>query len=312
MPVYLIAHMVRESVFIPFTYLSISLCAATLFIIALLAIHPVSRPMVDRVSFRMLIYAVFLMLVYSVTAIWPLRIANYHTCPIVGAVLLFAVHGSSFLSFCIGLNLQLVMIHGVDGKKVEKLYVGGSLVLATALGIVCFASKQWTYNPELTICWIHDPDPVKQLLWEIGMQHFWNFLTMAGELVTFTSIVMYMMRLKVSRFFSLMYIESGPIPVHSQVFDSGLRRTRFSQHDNHANLSASRQYPKPRGPKQYRDFILRIALYPLLSLVTLGIITIGNTYLAARGIKNRVSTRWSLSWTRGSREPSDHSIDTIG
>ncbi|KAL0569718.1 hypothetical protein V5O48_012247 [Marasmius crinis-equi] len=177
------------------------------------------------------------------------------------------LHGSSFLSFCIGLNLWLVMIHGVDGQKAEKFYVGGSLALAIVLGLVCFASKQWTYNPELGMCWIHNPDPMKQVLWQIGIQHLWSLLTMAGEFVTFISVVRFMMRLK--------------------VFGSG----RKHQDPDYPNLSASRHYPKPRGPKQYRNFVLRIALYPLLSLVTLGIITVGNGYLAAKGLRGRTDLK---------------------
>ena len=37
------------------------------------------------------------------------------------------------------------MIRGVDGQKAEKFYVGGSLLLASALGILGFSTKQWTY-----------------------------------------------------------------------------------------------------------------------------------------------------------------------
>ncbi|KAL0564984.1 hypothetical protein V5O48_017051, partial [Marasmius crinis-equi] len=155
-----------ESIILPFGYLSIALCIAALLIIALLAIHPVSRPVVDRVSFRMLIYLIVGTFVFNVAALSSSGMPNYRTCPIAGPLLEFALHSSSFLSFCIGLNLQLVTIHGVDGQKAEKFYVGGSFGLATALGIMCFASNQWTYHPEIGDCWPYDPDPVKQLLWQ--------------------------------------------------------------------------------------------------------------------------------------------------
>ena len=71
-----------------------------------------------------------------------------------------------------------------------------------------------------------------------------------------------------------------------QVFNSGFRRRRYSQHESRSDhLSASRQYLKPCGPKQYRNLVLRIALYPLASLTTFGVISIASLYLFFGGVR---------------------------
>ncbi|KAL0568453.1 hypothetical protein V5O48_013532 [Marasmius crinis-equi] len=257
----------RDSIYYPLFYLSISLCATALVVIAVLFVHPVSRPALDRVSFRLLVYALCGTLAFVITV--PLS----KGCLAVGSVFIFGSHFSSFLFFCIGLNLQLVMIHGIDGQKAEKYYVCGSLLVAVALAISTYASKQWTYSPQLRTCWVHSSDPAKQMLWQIANQHFWNFLSMVGDLVTFCAVLWYMIRLK--------------------VFDSG---PGGRQEDDHPELTASRHYSKPIGPKKYRTIVLRISLYPLLSLTTLGIISIGNIYLASKGLKTRAD--WKVLFTR--------------
>ncbi|KAL0565928.1 hypothetical protein V5O48_016092, partial [Marasmius crinis-equi] len=275
------------SISYPFEYLTISLCVAVLLLIALLSAHSVSRPKLDRVSFRMLTYALVGSLLYGVTVIFSTGETYYRTCPIVGPVLVSTLHLSSFLFFCIGLNLQLVMVHGIDGQKTEKFYVGGSLSLAIIVGLVCVGSKQWTYNPELKMCWAHSYDPKKTIMWQVGNLYLWNFLVMIGELITFSSIVVYMIRLKVL----LAYLLRQPaesLNVQHQVFETDFIRRRSQYTSQYSGqLSASLQYSKPRGPKQYRNMVLRIALYPLSSLTTLGIISIGNTYISIRGVNSR-------------------------
>ncbi|KAJ8094820.1 hypothetical protein PM082_010032 [Marasmius tenuissimus] len=64
---------------------------------------------------------------------------------------------------------RLVMVHGVDGQKAEKFYVGGSVLLASVLGLLSYSTKQWTYNAPLEICWIDDRNPVKRTIWLVGI-----------------------------------------------------------------------------------------------------------------------------------------------
>ncbi|KAF9255736.1 hypothetical protein L218DRAFT_305880 [Marasmius fiardii PR-910] len=124
------------------------------------------------------------------------------------------------------------------------------------LGILAYLSKQFVYNPSLLICLYHDPDPIRGFWWRMAIQHVWNFLTMTGEILTFSSVVIYMIRVKA--------FESG---LWSRGSTSGTRSGGW--------ISASQQYRKPLGPNQYRNVVLRIALYPLSSLATLAIMAIG-------------------------------------
>ncbi|KAJ8079163.1 hypothetical protein PM082_021663 [Marasmius tenuissimus] len=80
--------------------------------------------------------------------------------------------------------------------------------------------------------------------------------------------------------------------IRLKVFESGFRRRRYSQREGHSDhISASHQYSKPCGPKQYRHLVLRIALYPLTSLTTFGVISIANMYLFFGGIHNASNLR---------------------
>ncbi|KAL0566068.1 hypothetical protein V5O48_015944, partial [Marasmius crinis-equi] len=125
--------------------------------------------MLDRVSFRLLVYALCGILIYTIA----LTLSDDRpsgdiekACSFKAMVFLFGSHMSSFLSFCIGLNLKLVMIHGVDGRKAEKYYVAGSLGLAGVLAITSFAMKLYTYNPELKLCTAVNSDHTKTLYWQ--------------------------------------------------------------------------------------------------------------------------------------------------
>ncbi|KAL0570553.1 hypothetical protein V5O48_011406 [Marasmius crinis-equi] len=218
--------------------------------------------MLDRVSFRLLVYALCGTLIYTIA----LSLSDDKACSTKAMVFLFGSHMSSFLFFCIGLNLKLVMVHGVDGHKAEKYYVAGSLGLAGVLAITSFALKLYTYNPELRLCTAVNSDRMKTLYWQVAIMHFWHFLTMVGELVAFSSVLRFMIYLK--------------------VFDSRFRPDHSQLGDNH-ELSASHQYPKPRGPKEYRNIVLRISLYPLISFTTLGIVSIGNIYILTMGMRSR-------------------------
>ncbi|KAF9256817.1 hypothetical protein L218DRAFT_949683 [Marasmius fiardii PR-910] len=199
-----------------------------------LSLHPLSRRITDRVSFRVKTYA--LSATYPYIQFW------------------FKPDGVS--------NQRLdchIMIHRIDGTRMEKYYVGGSLFLAIALGFMSYLSRQLTYDPIKKECYPYDPNRVRGLLWQLGTQHLWNLFAMTGEIVTFLSIIVHMTRLK--------------------VFESRARR----QNTTTLRLSASQHFQRPLGPKQYRNVVLRIALYPLSSLTTLGILTIWALYNISTG-----------------------------
>ncbi|KAF9256814.1 hypothetical protein L218DRAFT_173912 [Marasmius fiardii PR-910] len=157
------------------------------------------------------------------------------------------------------------MIHGFDGTRAEKFYVLGSLLLAVALGVLTYTSNQLTYNSTQSVCYYYDPDPVRGLWWRMGIQYLWGLLTMTGEIITFASVVIYMVRVK--------------------VFESALSWETTASRSH--GISASHQYRKPLKPRQYRNTVLRIAPYPLSSLITSGIMAIGPITAPAQATKSR-------------------------
>ncbi|KAG7093461.1 hypothetical protein E1B28_007137 [Marasmius oreades] len=246
-------------------YLSVASCTIIILTAILLSLHPLSKQKTDRVSFRLMLYALAGSVVYSTATVIAIRVHGQTACRVSGSFSVFALQISSFFFFCIGLNLQLVMIYGIDGTRAEKYYFWGSLCLAIVLGVLTFESKQLVYSTTQSVCYYHDSNPVRGLWWRIWTQNLWNFATMAGEFVTFTSVVVYMIRVKV--------FNSGP--------HRGSNTTTSTQSQR---ISASRYYRKPFGPKQYRNVVLRIALYPLSSLATSGIMAIGTVYRPTKGI----------------------------
>ncbi|KAF9266745.1 hypothetical protein L218DRAFT_747565 [Marasmius fiardii PR-910] len=219
---------IRDAAFDAIAYLSVMSCTIIIITAVFLSFHPLSKSRTDRVSFRIMIYALCGSVAYSVATILVNKVTNQTACRVAG-------------SFVI----------------VEKYYVWGSLSLAIILGVLTYASNQIVYNPTQSMCYYYDPNPTRGLLWRIGTQLLWSCLTMAGEIITFVLVVVYMFRVKA--------FSSGP----------SRETTSTSASTGSQGLSASRQYRKPLGPRQYRNVVLRIALYPLSSLLTTGVTAVG-------------------------------------
>ncbi|KAF9266721.1 hypothetical protein L218DRAFT_745693 [Marasmius fiardii PR-910] len=272
----------RQLLFFALAYLSLTFCTIIVVTAILLSLHPLSKQKTDRVSFRIMIYALCGSTVYSMATVIAMRAHSQTTCRIAGSFSVFALNLSSFLFFCIGLNLQLVMIHGIDGTKAEKYYVGGSLSLAVVTGVLTYSSRQLVYDSNQSLCYYYDTNRVRGFWWRMCTQTVWNFLTMSGEFITFTAVLIYMIRVK--------------------VFSSGPSRENTTTSSSSQGLSASRHYRKPLGPKQYRNVVLRIALYPLSSLATSGVMAIGVVYTPTSTVvknKNITSALRVIYMSRG-------------
>ncbi|KAJ7817395.1 hypothetical protein B0H14DRAFT_2842719 [Mycena olivaceomarginata] len=139
-----------------------------------------SRPHLHRVSFRLLIYATVSNFILSVTLI-PTE--TLMTGPISAAACTFAVFASNTsllfsagMYFCMALNLQLVLVHGVNGLKMENT----TWVLTTA------PAGTTTRIPRLICAGV------------VGTLSFWIFLMASSELVCFFVLVSYMLRRQMS------------------------------------------------------------------------------------------------------------------
>ncbi|KAF7343993.1 hypothetical protein MVEN_01688500 [Mycena venus] len=227
-----------------------------------------SRPHLHRVSFRLLVYAMISNFILSVTLI-PMEMLMMGpiypaACTFGGFASNASLLFSACMYCCMALNLQLVLIHGVNGLKMEKYYVIGSSLLVAGCNLPPLAGGQLgSYD---NLCWFSNPDPVQRFRWIFGTQTFWMVLEASTELVCFVILMSYMLRRR-------MYVKRMRSDISAEM--SALQ---------HATYSAA-------PILQFRGIILRITLYPILSCVlnfsgsTLDLYLakhLGNTELNAR------------------------------
>ncbi|KAJ7513273.1 hypothetical protein B0H11DRAFT_1949236 [Mycena galericulata] len=222
------AHM--QDVVLTFGITGIVLPASLLLAFAYAAWNPISRHHLNRVSFRLLVCALIANLIFAATSI-PTFSGPSAGCSFMAFFGLSVLMFSACMFFCIVLNLQLVLVHQLNGNSMEKFYYIGSVAVVAVLNITPYAAGQFGFYNDT--CWFSDPRPDVQFRWLLASQSIWILLMSMGEVVSFFTILGYMYR------------------VHT------LHRTVLS---NHSNSSSSLP-----PIMMYRTIILRIGLYPLLS-----------------------------------------------
>ncbi|KAK7058559.1 hypothetical protein VNI00_002195 [Paramarasmius palmivorus] len=260
---------VSRSYAVLFSMAGAGLCFFVLVVIAIAAIHPASRPSLDRVSFRIVVGALLTNLLYAIAVVVSACLRSKQHCAVEIWLILFALQLSSYLLFCVGLNLQLVLIHGVDGQRMEKFYFLCSFFLAVAISLPPFITGQYGYNQLSGRCWYTTNGKEERLRWQIGGQMVWNILAIAGEIVTFSSVVIFMIR--------------------KNAFDR-----RFASEQNEPRQSVENEAqiqgnfpPEPAAVakhKQYRNIVFRIALYPLAALMTLSLSSFADFYCNSHSV----------------------------
>ncbi|KAJ7604310.1 hypothetical protein DFH06DRAFT_1391233 [Mycena polygramma] len=224
----------------------VALSVLLLFLIAYLLWNPVSRPCLDRVSFRLLSYALVANVIVGATTLPNMK----ETTPGCSVVAFFLTTSPLFAAamFCsMALNLQLVLLYSVNGNKMEKYYVVGALILCGACSFPTAAAGELGWYATNGVCWLRDPVPAVQLHWFIAMQAIPMLSMSAVELVSVVRITIFMIKhaRAMQRLRNEATLQSADIP------DSGV-----------ATLAAT----LPEHPiVRYRSTIIRIALYPLLS-----------------------------------------------
>ncbi|KAJ7263486.1 hypothetical protein C8J57DRAFT_1333658 [Mycena rebaudengoi] len=216
-----------------------ALCGAVLVVIGVVALNPRCRAHLDRVSFRILVCALLANTIFGITnTIGGKFTGPTWACGFDIFLLQFTLETSSFLLFSIALNLQLVVVHQVNGQKMEKFYIAGSILISLCLTVPPYALKQYGWDPLLNDCWYSSDDPRKRLGWQIGTQLFWILLTVAGEVITTSTVVWYMLRHQLRR---------NRIQADATLASVIIEDTQLA----HANF--------------YRNIILRIVAYPISS-----------------------------------------------
>ncbi|KAJ6585748.1 hypothetical protein B0H19DRAFT_1110653 [Mycena capillaripes] len=218
----------------------VSLTAALLILYGYAAWNTVSRRYLDRVSFRLLVYALLAHLVFGI--ILPLSSVMAYPgwrCNLMAFITNLSLMFSAGMFFCMALNLPLVLVYHVNGQNMEKYYISGTTLVCLICNIVPYASGALGYAVNET-CWYRSPDS-EALHWLIGTQTFWLLFTSVGEVGAFLVIFGYFIIYELdTRFFRT--------------------DTRFSgSHMSDASRGAGSTI------SMFRSIILRIGLYPLVS-----------------------------------------------
>ncbi|KAJ6452651.1 hypothetical protein C8R45DRAFT_1040469 [Mycena sanguinolenta] len=172
-----------QNAVLAFGITGVVLTAVMLLSIAYVAWNPVSRPHLNRVSFRLLVCALTSNLNFGATFI-PVFSGPSAGCSFMAFFGVSNLMFSACMFFCTALNLQLVVVHRVNGNMMEKYYYLASAVLVAICNITPYAAGQYGYyNGD---CWFNNPDPEVQFGWLVGSQSVWALLMSIGEVVSFS------------------------------------------------------------------------------------------------------------------------------
>ncbi|KAF7342515.1 hypothetical protein MVEN_01841700 [Mycena venus] len=190
--------------------------------------NPVSRRYVDRVSFRLLTYALIAHLVFCAT--FPVSNLNVHAglpCGLLSFGTNLSLMFSAGMFFCIALNLPLVLALRVNGQKMERYYVIGIAFTCLIVNLAPYASGNFGHMGRI----------------QRDMLTFWIVLFATGEVAAFLVIVGYLL---------------------SYMLD-----TRRSHADSLPRTTDSSELSHRPGLRilMFRNIILRVGLYPIVSCV---------------------------------------------
>ncbi|KAJ7615332.1 hypothetical protein FB45DRAFT_1035319 [Roridomyces roridus] len=205
-----------------------------------LAFFHSSRKHLDRVSFRLLVYALVSHVIFGIMLLIECFYAfpGWH-CSLLAFLINFNVLFSASIFFCVALNLMLVLVFNVSGRMMEKYYIIGSLVLGGACLGSAYAAGRLGLDTKNYICGYNNSNAAKMPRWVIGTQIFWMLLLSAGELGVFLVIVAYLLPF---------------------TFDSNWTVARHSPDSESQTRGSTRL-----TIVTLRGIILRIGLYPLVS-----------------------------------------------
>ncbi|KAJ6496121.1 hypothetical protein C8R45DRAFT_1211803 [Mycena sanguinolenta] len=206
--------------------------------------NPVSRRYLDRVSFRLLMYALGANLVFGVVFTLSSLMANPGwECDLLAFLTNISLMFSAGMFFCMALNLPLVLAYNCNGQRMEKYYVLCTVVVCTLLNVLPYASGHFGWDAANDTCWYRGPKPTIRLHWLIGTQTTWILLSAVGEVGAFLTIVGYLI-----------------------LYEVETRRFHGRTHAESRNTSSSQFSHRPGSTiAMFRNIILRVGLYPLVS-----------------------------------------------
>ncbi|KAJ7466089.1 hypothetical protein FB451DRAFT_1561322 [Mycena latifolia] len=254
---------------------TLALSGLLLVAFAYLARNPASRPHLNRVSFRLLVYTIISNIVFDLALLVNNRNMMGHSaaCSFVAFLTVTTSLFSASMFCCMALNLQLVLVYGVNGNKMEKYYIIGSLFICVVCSASPWIAGKLGWYASSGFCWLRDTTPGMQLRWLVPTEMVWRVLMSSIDVLSFATILIFMVRHE-------MRIRRLRGHTGSSFHQSGI-----------STLASSRPLPPI---VRYRRMIMRIGLFPLfscfLSITTciLDVHTIKNPVLAGRSLKLRI------------------------
>ncbi|KAJ7189332.1 hypothetical protein GGX14DRAFT_507235 [Mycena pura] len=222
--------------------------------VALLALYgyaawnPTSRPHLNRVSFRLLVYALLAHLVFCIAfTVGTLEgTLGQALCDSIAFFTTISLTFSAGMFFCVALNLPLVLVYKVNGRRMEKYYILGTTVVCIICAVVPLAFGRLGLDTNDMTCWFKNED--HRLEWVLGTQTILVLLTSTGEVLSFLTILRYVVTYEFeTRRFRRMAAKSS---TGSGTF---------------ATTTASQTSPVGSTISMFRNIIIRIGLYPLVS-----------------------------------------------
>ncbi|KAJ7088771.1 hypothetical protein B0H15DRAFT_286056 [Mycena belliarum] len=244
------------------------------------ALHSAAKHHLNRVSFRLLTCALVANFVYGCCFVATASSTGPSvSCSLTVFLVNLTTLFSSGMCFCIALNLELVLVHGFSGKRLEKYYLLVTLAVCAICTIPPYAAGQLGWNEQSQACWFSSPDQRVLMRWIVGTHSFWVLSMAFGEAVAFLWIV---------RFF--ISYEDIQRRINSGSTSSGGGGTSTVRSER-LPRSPMVQYRNPMA--QYRNIILRVGLYPLVScMLSLG--TIIDLYLVVHEVSHPTRTELSF------------------
>ncbi|KAJ6483151.1 hypothetical protein C8R45DRAFT_1000718 [Mycena sanguinolenta] len=225
--------------------------------------NPVSRRYLDRVSFRLLTYALVAHLcfgiLFAISAIAPF---TGRRCAVVSSISNLCLVFSAGMFFSIAINLPLVLAFNVNGQKMEKYYVIGTMLTGIVSDIAPYVSGNLRWDET---CWYDSKNPSAMLRWLVGAQIVWILLASLGEVISFTIIL-------------------GYLAVY-----------RLVPEDTPTSYPSTSSHRPGSTILRFRNIILRIGLYPLVSCI-LNISTSVIEFCLFQNHQNNVETSHRRNW----------------
>ncbi|KAK7056047.1 hypothetical protein R3P38DRAFT_3253981 [Favolaschia claudopus] len=218
------------------------LTVSFLLLCAYAAYNPVSKQYLDRVSFRLLIYALTAHVLFGIAfTIGAVQDNPGWRCDVISFVANSSLTFSAGMFFCMALNLPLVLAYNVNGRRMEKFYVAVTAVICIVLNIVPYAAGNTEWTSMGSTCEYGSIDTIRMLRWLLTTQTVWIVLASVGELVAFLIIVGYLLAYALDQ-----------------------RHLHLNPPGADSISSAASQRPGSRIFR-FRNIILRVGLYPLVS-----------------------------------------------